>query len=200
MDDLAAWAGSLEIRQIGGARVIAGTFPFNTLAVINDRSGVRKETISPGAFSFAINDSTRPIDMLVGHSWNRPIASRKAGTLAIREDADAVRFEATLPPEHLTPSWVLDAEKAIANGTMTGISPGFRVPPSSVVRGAEVLEAEVGNPGVSIRRINAAVLREMSLTTSGAYVEAFAELRAEDFEDFNGVILIPIPRIETLWL
>ena len=200
MDGLAAWAGSLEIRQVDGARVLAGVFPYNSLATISDRGNVRKETFSPGAFSFSINDLTRPIDMLVGHSWNRPIASRKAGTLAIEEGPDAVRFEATLPPEHLTPSWVLDAEKAVANGTMTGISPGFRVPPANVVRGAETLEPEPGNPGVSIRRINAAVLREMSLVTSGAYTDALAELRAEDWADYNGVLLIPTPRIETLWL
>ena len=187
--EYAAWLGELEIRQIGDARQITGRFPYGSLATVADRGRVRKESFSPHAFRFAIDDTTRRIDLLVGHDFNRPIASRQSGTLAIANSAEAVTFEATLPPAGLTPSWVLDTEKAIANGTMTGLSPGFRVPPSNVVRGAETLRPEPGNPTVQIRQINEAVLREMSVVTSGAYLDAAVDLRDE--ESANAVLFVP---------
>ena len=193
---LAIWQGDLEIRQVGGVSRIVGAFPYNTLATVSDRGSVRKESIASRAFSFAINDPERRIDFLVGHDFGKPIASRAAGTLDIEDTADAVNFAATLPSAELSPSWILDAEKAIANRTMTGLSPGFRVPPRSVVPGAEELVPEPGNPGVQIRRINEAVLRELSVVTSGAYFDAAVELR--DDTDHNAVVIIP--RAETLWL
>ena len=185
MDGLAVYDAGLEIRQEGGARVLYGRFPYGGMAVVSDRSVTRKETIAPRAFGYAIENTVDrfgnpiKIDILSGHDFGKPIASRQAGTLAIRHDNDAVEFEATLPDD--PPSWVIDAEKAIAAGIMTGLSPGFRVPPANVVRGGEELIPEPGNPGVQIRRVNAGVLREMSVVTAGGYLDAFVELRAEDF-------------------
>ena len=190
MDGYAAWAGSLEIRQLDGARELTGVFPYNSLATINDgrSSRVRKERFSSRAFAFAINvEPTRKMDLLVGHDFGKPIASRQSGTLTITDADDAVRFTAQLPPEHLTPSWVVDAEKAIANGTMTGLSPGFRVPPPDVVRGAERLLPEPGNPSVQIRQIDAAVVREWSVVSAGAYDDAGVALRSED----NAILFVP---------
>ena len=132
---------------------------------------------------------------LVGHDFGKPVASRQSGTLAIVDSAEAVTFEATLPTAELTPSWVLDVEKAIANGTMVGLSPGFRVPPTSVVPNAERLIPEPGNPGVQIRMINDAVLREFSIVTAGIYDDALVELRAEDL-----AVATFEPRGVFLWL
>ena len=140
---------------------------------------VRKERFEAHAFNFAIEDETRQLDILVGHDFGRPIASRKAGTLEIEDSADAVNFEARLPDD--PPSWVVDAEKSIAAGLMVGLSPGFAVPPASVVPDAERLEDEPGNPGVQIRVIRAAVLREFSVVTAPAYPDAAVDLRADDF-------------------
>ena len=189
MNEYAAWPGELEIRQLGGARSIAGIFKYSSLAVVADRGVTRKEMIMPNAFAFAINDPARRMDFLVGHSFDKPIASRAAGTFAIEDSADAVRFVATLPPEELTPTWITDAEKAIANGTMTGLSPGFTVPPMSAVQGAEDLIPEPGNPGVKIRRVFQAVVREWSVVTSGAYVDAQVDLREES--DATAVLFLP---------
>ena len=100
--------------------------------------------------------------------------------MVIADSAEAVTFTATLPEEALTPSWVLDVEKAIANGTMVGLSPGFRVPPVSAAPNAERLIPEPGNPAVQIRQISDAVLREFSIVTAGIYDDALVELRAED--------------------
>ena len=158
-----------------------GTFHYGTTGTVSDRGRVRKESFASRAFRFAIDqEPDRKIDLLVGHDFGKPIASRQSGTLTITDSADAVRFEATLPSEALTPSWVLDVEKAIANKTMIGLSPGFRVPPVSAVPNAERLIPEPGNPGVQIRQINDAVLREFSIVTAGIYDDAMVELRAED--------------------
>ena len=173
----------LEIRQVGGARFLTGVFNYNSTGTTADRGRVRKERFGSRAFGFAIDvEPSRKIDLLVGHDFGKPIASRQSGTLSIVDADDAVRFEATLPDEALTPSWVLDVEKAIANGTMVGLSPGFRVPPLSVVPNAERLIAEPGNPGVQIRQIDQAVLREFSVVTAGIYDDALVELRAEDLD------------------
>ena len=181
MGEYAAYEGGLEIRQFGGARSIVGTFNYGTTGTVSDRGRVRKESFASRAFRFAIDqEPDRKIDLLVGHDFGKPIASRQSGTLSIVDSADAVRFEATLPDEALTPSWVLDVEKAIANKTMIGLSPGFRVPPVSVVPNAERLIPEPGNPGVQIRQISDAVLREFSIVTAGIYDDALVELRAED--------------------
>ena len=187
MDDFVSWEGELELRQFGDARTISGTFPYNRLGVVSDRGRVRKERINSRAFSFAIREEPdRKIDLLVGHDFGKPIASRQSGTMVIEDAADAVRFTATLPAD--PPSWVTDAEKAIRAGTMTGLSPGFRVPPRTAVMNAEELLPEPGNPSVQIRQVNAAVLREFSLVTAPTYDDAFIEMRSEDV---NAVIFVP---------
>ena len=181
MGEHADYEGQLEIRRGGGASKIAGTFLYNTKGVISDRGRVRKESFSSRAFRFAIDEQPdRKIDILVGHDFQRPVASRQSGTLSIVDADDAVRFEATLPDESLMPTWVLDVIKSIEAGIMVGLSPGFRVPPPSVVPNAERLIPEEGNPGVQIREISDAVLREFSVVTNGVYDDALVELRAED--------------------
>ena len=172
-------AAELEIRQSGRGRVLHGSFRYGSTATIRDRGRVRKETFEPRAFRNAIEDEARQIDVLVGHDYGKPIASRKAGTLQIADGEDGVTFEAQLPDD--PPSWITDAERAVAAGLMVGLSPGFTVPPASAVPDAERLEPEPGNPGVQIRVIREAVLREFSVVTSAAYTDATVDLRAEDF-------------------
>ena len=52
-----------------------------------------------------------------------------------------------------------------------------------MVHNAERDVPEPGNPGVTIRQVHEAVLREFSILTSGAYEDAGVELRMEDLED-----------------
>ena len=199
MDGFAAWPGNLEIRQEGGGvRLLVGTFPYGTLATLDDRGEVRKETFLPLALGYAIGNTQHRIDILVGHDFGKPIASRQSGTLQIRDTPAAVEFEATLPSASLTPSWVTDAERAILNGTMVGLSPGFRIPPRSAVPDAESLVPEPGNPSVKIRQIRQAMLREFSVVTSGSYRDAGVELRSDEWPDCNTLLLIPTAA--TLWL
>ena len=170
-------ASKLEIRRSGGMRILTGRFNYGSTATVRDRGRVRKERFEPRAFRFAIEDETRQLDILVGHDFGKPIASRKAGTLEIADGDDAVNFEARLPDA--PPSWVVDAELSIAARLMVGLSPGFVVPPASVVPDAERFVEEAGNPGVQIRVISSAVLREFSVVTAAAYQDAVVDLRAE---------------------
>ena len=46
--------GCLEIRQRGGGRSLAGSFPYGRTATVRDRGRVRKETFRLGAFIWQI--------------------------------------------------------------------------------------------------------------------------------------------------
>lgn len=172
----AVYSGELEIRQ--GGRIF-GRFPYGSMATVADRGRQRKETFASRAFAFAIEDDTREINLLVGHRFDAPLASRLEGTLEISDSADAVEFVATLPPENRRPTYMQDAALAIENRLMRGLSPGFRVPPATAVPNAEELIPEPGGAGVLIRRINQAVLFELSIVTRPSYTDSDVEIRAQ---------------------
>ena len=175
--------GELEIRQRG--RHLTGRFPYESVATVNDRLRTRKETFSAGAFQYSIAEAKAKrarIDLLDGHSFDRPLANTLDESVEFSEirnergGLDLV-FEAILPVEGNQPTYMRDMLLKIRNGLARGISPGFRVAPASVVSNAEELIPERGNPSVNIRRINAAILYEMSIVTRGAYQEASVENR-----------------------
>ena len=177
-DYAAVWPVSLEVRQEG--RELVGSFPYGETATRSDRGTVRKERFNRGAFDFALKDPNREINLLIDHSFGKPLASKRDGSLVFRDTPAALTFVATLPEESRQPSWVKDAVLATQAGLVGGLSPGFTVPPASVVQDAEVMEDEPGNPGVQVRVIRAAVLYEMSLVTRPSYKDSSIELRAED--------------------
>lgn len=178
---LPVFAGSLEIRRVGGGRTLSGRFPYNSTATVRDRGRVRKESFNSGAFKYSVEQETdRPLDLLSGHEFSKPLASRQSGTLKVRDTESGLIFEAELPDD--PPSWVIDTERAIDAGLMTGVSPGFSVPPRSVVPNAEILIPEPGNRDVEVRVINHAVLREISIVSAPVYRESTVELRQEDID------------------
>lgn len=170
-------ADGLEVRQQNKRPMIAGRFPYKTLAVLSDRGRVRKETIMPGAFDFALKDAAREINLLLGHSFDKPLASKLSGTLELKDTEDFLEFVATIPEGAERASHVVDALAMIGAGLIKGVSPGFRVPPKDVVPDAEVMVPEPGNPSVFIRQLSALVLFELSLVTRAAYETSEAELR-----------------------
>ena len=177
----------LEIRRRGGGREIRGRFPYNRTATLRDRGRVRKERFRSRAFRFAV-ESEREINLLAGHSFKTPLASRRAGTLVLADGEDELSFRATLPPDAAQPTWMRDTVLALEAGLIQGISPGFNVPPSNVVPDAESLIPEAGNPGVMIRDIREAVLYELSLVSRPAYEETSVEVRAENLR----VLEVPV--------
>ena len=75
-----------------------GTSNYGSLGTTSDRGRIRKESFGSRAFRFAIDqEPDRKIDLLVGHDFGKPIASRQAGSLVIADSAEAVTFTATLP-------------------------------------------------------------------------------------------------------
>ena len=89
------------------------------------------------------------------------------------------------------PTYMRDAVTMIEAGLLTGISPGFRVPPKETVPDAETIETET-ETGVGIRVLNALVLYELSVVSRAAYPSTEVDLRAFNPER--------IPRRRRIWL
>ena len=181
LETRAIFDGTLELRQDGHRRTLRGRFPYNSTAVIADRGRVRKEMFAPRAFRFATQDPEREIHLLRGHNFDQPLASKRAGTLTIEDTDDALSFVAQLPDVDVQPTYMRDALAMVTAGLIGGISPGYRVPPATVVPDAERLVPEPGNPSVQIRVIREAVLSEISVVTRPAYNSTDVAVRAEDF-------------------
>jgi uncharacterized protein len=159
------WGGSLgglEVRQEGDAVRVAGRFPYDTRTQL---APGYFETIARGAFASRVN-SDDDLHFLSGHNFEKPLASRTAGTLEVREETDALTFEATVAAHT---SWARDFLAAHGAGLIRGLSPGFRV-----IKGGEIVTRE---NGMVHRSITAAELVEVSAVTRGAYPSAQIEAR-----------------------
>jgi len=131
-----------------------------------------------------VDDPEAEIHLLSGHSFDKPLASRGAGTLDLKDTAEALTFDATITREIAETTHGRDALALITAGLSTGISPGFRMPPERAVprAEAETIEEEPVDPskgqhGAIIRRIRQALLFELSVVTRPAYPEAQIEAR-----------------------
>jgi HK97 family phage prohead protease len=179
--------GALELRAArDGSRRLSGRFPYNSRAVLSDGGKTgrpKKEAFASRAFAYRIEDPDEDIHLLIGHDYDRPLASRKAGTFLVSDAADAVSFQAIIAPELQQATYVKDFFAGFAAGLVLGISPGFRIPPERVVPKAEETTEENPAEGMAlIRTILSALLYEFSMVTVPAYKETKVEER-------SGVIL-----------
>lgn len=179
------YSAGLELRAAGdGTRRLSGSFPYLSLAVIDSGGNGRrpkKEQFAEGAFSWGLQQppSERDVHLLIGHSFDKPLASRKAGTLNFSDTKSALNFEAILTPEIQRTSWAQDFLASFQAGLVGGISPGFRVAPKEVVPLPEEITDEDESLGEAlIRTIFAAILFELSLVTRPAYHDTDLDLRA----------------------
>lgn len=164
-----AHSGGLELRTEGGETRLRATFPYGRETVLAERMGrERREMIAARAFADRI-ESGEDVHFLSGHDFNKPLASRSAGTLTLTETHDALTVEATISADMGQVSYVRDFLTAHAAGLVRGLSPGFRVRP-----GGETVE-ERGN--AILRTIRAADLIEISAVTKPAYPQAQIEAR-----------------------
>lgn len=179
-------SGGLELRKrASGAMALRGRFPYNKRAVLSDggRTGrPKKEAIASRAFAYRVDDPKEDIHFLVGHSFDKPLASRGAGTLDIQDADDALTFTATITEEMQEVSYVRDILASIGAGLTLGISPGFRLPPKRAVPEPEKVEDEGHDPengahNALIRTVLQALLYEVSVVTRPAYPEAQIEAR-----------------------
>lgn len=178
-------AGELELRARGGGRgrELSGKFPYgpNHKAVLHaggHGKRPRKEYFKQGAFKFSVDASDQEINLLVGHSFDQPLASKLGGTLHLRDTASALEFRADLPEELLQVTHVKDALTLLSLGMVTGISPGFRVAP--IPDAEEVTEEDPEEGTALIREVKQAVLYELSLVVRPAYPSTQVEARSWD--------------------
>lgn len=174
--------GELELRAARkGRRRLRGRFPYKKRAVLSDggRKGGRpqKEEFMPGAFSHSINSTEQDQHLLVGHSFDAPLASKNTGTLTFDDTPEALTFDAEITEAIADTSYGSDILKQIDSGLSVGISPGFRIPPPRAVAKPEVFTDEGHEPArgmhnALIRSIFAAILFELSVVTRPAYKEA----------------------------
>lgn len=169
--------GALELRSEGGSTRLRATFPYGAETEL---APGRREVIAPRAFADRI-EAGEEIHLLSGHDYNRPLASRSAGTLTLTDSEDALTIEATIADGT---TWARDFLAAHAGGLIRGLSPGFRVEPNGERierRGAGVL-----------RTISRAALFELSTVTRPAYPSAQIEARAwethHDRQPYRGAV------------
>ncbi len=160
-------SGGLELRAAddGGAR-LSGRFPYNSAT---DLAPKRRESIASGAFRARI-EAGEEIHLLLGHDFNRPLASTRAGSLRLDDRLDALVFEAEITAEMAASTTGRDALAMIRGRLATGLSPGFVVPRG----GDEVREAADG----LLRVVRSAELHELSVVTRPAYAHAQVEARS----------------------
>lgn len=155
--------GALEIRAEGGETRLTARFPYGAQTEL---APGRHEVIAPRAFSDRI-EAGEDIHLLAGHDYEKPLASRAAGTLTLTETDEAVTLEARIAGGT---SWATDFLAAHRAGLIRGLSPGFRVQP-----GGEKIESR--GAGL-LRTITRAAVFEFSAVTVPAYPTAQIEARA----------------------
>lgn len=155
--------GALELRSEGGATRLRATFPYGAATEL---APGRQEVIAARAFADRI-EAGEDIHLLAGHDFNRPLASRSAGSLRVTDGDDAVVIEAEIDGGT---TWSRDFLAAHASGLIRGLSPGFRVMP-----GGERIERRGAG---MLRTVTRAQLLEFSAVTRPAYPQAQIEARA----------------------
>ena len=145
--DRGAYPQPVEVRARG--RGLVGRPEYNRPRVTSDRGTTRKELFSPGAFRYALEDEGREILLQIGDDAGQVLASRRAGTLTLKDTPAALLFEVEeLPNTSYARDFaaLLEAETVAA-----GVLPFFRIPPADVVPDAERLEPDDENPDVMVR-------------------------------------------------
>lgn len=155
--------GGLELRSEGGATHLRAAFPYGAETEL---APGRREIIASHAFADRI-EAGEDIHLLAGHDWDKPLASRAAGTLTLTDSDRELVLEARIDAGT---SWARDFLAANAAGLVRGLSPGFVVQP-----GGERIE----NRGEGLlRTITRASLFELSAVTVPAYPKAQIEARS----------------------
>lgn len=121
------------------------------------------ETIAPGAFGKSLR-SRNEVKMFVNHNADQVLASKRAGTLRLVEDAKGLFVEADLPPT----TYARDLSVLMQRGDVTSMSFGFTVPSG----GDTWIDG-------SNRRLNEVRLHEVSVVTGfPAYEATSASVRS----------------------
>ena len=140
-----------EIRQEGDSMTFSG---YAALFDSPSHPLPFTERIKPGAFSRSLK-SRNNVFMFYNHDSSEILASSRAGTLRLEEDARGLRVEADIAPT----SRGRDVSTLIKRGDLYGMSFGFSVPTGGDEWNAEGTE----------RTLNSVRLGEVSIVASAAY-------------------------------
>ena len=154
-----------EIRDLGEGDGMAFT---GYAAVFNSASEPLPfiERIAPGAFANSLS-SRNEIKMFVNHDTTRVLASKRAGTLRLSEDAHGLRVEADLPPT----TDGKDLAILMKRGDVDSMSFGFSVPSGG----------DTWSPDGTTRELREVRLHEVSIVTAfPAYTATSAGVRSLD--------------------
>ncbi len=154
-----------EIRDLGEGDGMAFT---GYAAVFNSASEPLPfiERIAPGAFANSLS-SRNEIKMFVNHDTTRVLASKRAGTLRLSEDAHGLRVEADLPPT----TDGKDLAILMKRGDVDSMSFGFSVPSGG----------DTWSPDGATRELREVRLHEVSIVTAfPAYTATSAGVRSLD--------------------
>ena len=156
-----------EVRQEGDG--LAGSFAYGVDTIVADRAetrqraGVRKQRVRRGAFRFALDDAGREINLTLGRTYDRPLASKLARTLTLTDSERALAFHVERLPDT---SYVRDFRAQLDGGAAVfGVAPMFRIPPAGAVPNAVTVAPEAAGSAVLIEEINEAVLTGLAIVT-----------------------------------
>lgn len=126
-EEIRVVATEFEVREFENRKVLVGyAARFNVLS--EDLGGFR-ERIFPGAFRTSLS-SQRELYALAHHDWRWPIGKRSNHSLKLFEDTHGLRGEIILPET----SYANDLHWLVQNGYVSGMSFGFNIVDSTVVR------------------------------------------------------------------
>jgi HK97 family phage prohead protease len=181
--------GELEVRRSKrGGRRLRGRFPYRRRAVLSDggKNGrPKKEEFAARAFAYRVERPDEDIHLLVGHSYDKPLASKFTNTLHLVDSDEALTFDADIADAIADTSYGADVLKQIDAGLAIGLSPGFRIPPPRAVAKPEIYSDEGYDPArgmhnALIRTVLAALLYELSIVTRPAYADSKVETDKDD--------------------
>lgn len=148
-----ARAVPIELRQLGNVGV-EGEFPYGSLRVTSNAGVERKEQISPGAFTFSLEEAERDILAYFG-GVDKPLASKLAGNLSLTDSDSALSFAISRLPNT---SYARDMMALLDAGVVRHVIPSYI---TNGVPDATELVDEPDNEGVKIRKVNNAVLTSL---------------------------------------
>lgn len=123
------------------------------------------ERIAPGAFARSLRNRKRDIRLYVNHNSDLVLASKRSGTLRLREDDQGLRVEAQMPDT----TYARDLTALMNSGVVDKMSFGFSVPAGG----------DEWNADGSERTLRSVVLHEVSVVTGfPAYEQTAAAVRS----------------------
>ena len=150
-----------ELRR--GGRGISGSFYYGRNRVTSASGKRRKRRVEPGAFGFSLDDHSREISLLLGRDYDRPLASRLAGTLRLEDTREALRFDVDTLPDT---SYVRNYRAIVESGSAVyGVDALFQIPPPDVVPNAVKIVPDTETPEVEVEVIHEAVLTALAVVT-----------------------------------